>query len=128
MSGGEDFTGGSFAQNPFERIIARAPEISRYACPIQVHVDGERGRRSAVREPTLLLSDSGECHSEAPKLTRHRKLQIARRAEVLEVFMKEAILSIVDGCALAEAEQGLVRQDWLACAGGRRRNECRHDK
>jgi len=61
-----------------------------------VHVEADRGGGSVGGEPARLARGLREVQARAAKLLRQRHPQIARAAKILEVFLKEAILAIVN--------------------------------
>jgi hypothetical protein len=91
-----------------------------------VHVDRERGRWRTVRQALLLLGDLGQREAEAAEVLGYGDLQVARRAQLVKILLKEPIFAIIGWCPLAEAQQHLVRQDWLACNASGWCGECRH--
>ena len=97
MAGGEHFAGRRFTQDPLERFVAGAPRVGGVADPVVVHVQPERGCRRVLCEPPRLAADLDEVHAEAAEFLRHRHLQIARRFQLVEVFLEEAVVAVVSG-------------------------------
>jgi hypothetical protein len=80
---------------PLERPIAGAPEVGGDACPVQVHVDGNRGCRRVVRQAPLFAAHLGQGQAPTAELVWNRHAQITRRAQLLEVLIEEAVVAIV---------------------------------
>ncbi len=110
MPRGEDSAAHRRAQQPFERPVARAPEIGRQTRPVQVHVDGQGIGGSVVSQPPLFAADFRHRHPPPAELPGDGHQQIPRGPELLEVFGEEPILRVVTGGSLLEAKQHLVRE------------------
>jgi hypothetical protein len=114
MTGREDLAGGCAAEQPLERPIAGAPEVGGDACPVQVHVDGNRGCRRVVRQAPLFAAYLGQAEAPTAELVWNRHAQITRRAQLLEVLIEEPVVAIVAWRPLVAARQQILRQDRAA--------------
>jgi hypothetical protein len=87
-------------QHPDLGAVALAPQIGSDAGCQEMHVDAERGRRRAPRQPTLLPAKLNEGQPKPAKVPWHRCEQIFGFAEFLEIVQEEAVLPIVAGGSL----------------------------
>jgi hypothetical protein len=78
---------------------------------MEVHVDRKRGGRGATGEPRLLAQNVGEAEPQAAELPRRGGDQIAGRAQIGQVFVKEAVFSVVFGRSGRNAPQQVVIED-----------------
>ena len=101
MPGGKHFACGRLLEDPLDRFVATPPQVRSVADPVVVHVERERGRRRVHRELPCLASDFGQVHARARRSPRQRHPQIARRFQLVEVFLEKPILAIVFRRSLA---------------------------
>jgi len=95
VAGGKDLARGRFGEDPLERLVAGPPHVGGEPGPIEVHVRGERRGRCAVGQTPLFAADPGQGHAGATEMLRHRHLEIARGAQLLEIFGEESVVAIV---------------------------------
>ncbi len=76
-----------------------------------MHVGGERRRRGAIGQPTLLLAHLGQVHPSTSELGWHGYVEVAGHPQVVEVLAEEAILSVVRRCTLGKTLDELIAQD-----------------
>jgi hypothetical protein len=120
VAGGEHGTLRCLGEHPLQRPVPGAPEVGDEAGPVEMHVHGERRGRRVVAEPALLAAHVGEGVPPPAEFARHGDGEIAGVAQLLEVFVEEAVLAVVSRGALLEAMQHLLRQHRPARrAGGR---------
>jgi hypothetical protein len=60
-------------------------------------VDAERGRGRVVRALPSLAADLGQGKPKPSQILRHRHQEVSGFLELVEVFLKEAVLPIVAG-------------------------------
>ena len=101
MAGGEHFAGRGLAQQPLVRLVAGAPRVGDEPDPVVVHVEAQRRRRRVLRQPPRLARGVGERQAEAAEFLREGHLQIARRLQLVEIFLTELIVAVVLRRALA---------------------------
>ena len=101
---------GRLLEDPPARLVTRAQQVGGDTRPVAVHVDRERGGRRDVREAPLEPRVLVETEPRASELRRHRREQVARPLELVEVFDEESVLPVVQGRPLVEASQHLVGQ------------------
>src|SRR5262249_12018179 len=75
-----------------------------------MHIDGERGRRRAPRQPALLLANLRQCQAEPTEFLWYRRKQILGLAELVEILEKEPVLPVVPRGALGAALQQVIGQ------------------
>jgi hypothetical protein len=107
----EHLTGFSFLQEPLERPIAAAPQVGGVADPVGVHVETERRRRRKPRQPTRLAGDFDETHAQPAEFFRQRHVPVAGGAQLVEVFLEEAIVTVEDRRSIAASLQKGIGQD-----------------
>ena len=93
------------------RNVPRVVAVGDVADPVVVHVEAEGGRRCELRQPAGLARDLDQIHAEAAELPGQRHLQVAGVTELVEVFLKEAIVPVVARRPLAASVQQGVGQD-----------------
>jgi hypothetical protein len=111
MARGEDLPGFGFLQQPLERAIAAAPEVGGVSDPVMVHVEADRGRRRELRQPAGLASDLDEVHPRPTELFRQGQVQVAGGAQLVEVFLEESIVTVIDRRALAAPLEERIGQN-----------------
>ena len=122
MAGGKDFPSGGVAQNPFQGMVSSAPEIGGNAHPIKVHVHGECGGGRVVCQAALLETYFRERHASPAEFLGQGQQQILRSAELLKVFLEEAVFAVVgcgtggESCKLFVAKN-LARRVANCCGG-----------
>ena len=113
MAGGKHLTGYRIFQEPCQGLVPSAPEVSGDASPVQVHIHRQRGGCGVVGEAALLLADLGQAHTHTSQFLWHVHTQVASLPQLLKILSEEAVLPVVDRCALCTPSQDIVGQDVL---------------
>src|SRR5262245_47551967 len=113
MASGKHLTGYCTLQEPFQRLVPGAPEVSGDACPVQVHIHGQSSGCGVVGKAALLLADLGQAHAHASQLFWHIHMEVTGPAQLLKILSEKAVLPVVDRCTLSTPGQDVVRQDAL---------------
>jgi hypothetical protein len=71
MAGGKHLTGHRTSQEPFQGLVARTPEVSGDARPVQVHIHRQGSGCGVVGEAALLLADLGQAHPHTSQFFWH---------------------------------------------------------
>jgi len=108
VTGGENLPIRGVAEEPFQRVVTRTPEVRGDARPVDVHVDGYRRGRRVVREAPLLATNLDQCEPAPTELLWNRHRQVSGRAQILEVFGEEPILAVVYRRAFVAAPEQLL--------------------
>ncbi len=110
VDGGEDLTLGRPLEDEPARLVPRPQQIGGEPGPVDVHVHAERRRRGDVAEAPRQLRVAEQAEAGAPVLGRQRAREVAGRAELGEVLLEEAVVTVVLRRPLVEAGQHLVGQ------------------
>ena len=119
VEGAQHVAGGRPLEHEAARVVAGAQEVGGDAGPVDVHVDGQRGGGGVVAEPAGEPRVLVEADAAAAQLGRDGDVEVARRLELGEVLVEEAVLAVVGRGPLVEAGEHLVGQH-LGGRGARR--------
>ena len=110
--------GGALEDEP-ARVVAHLEQVGGDTRPVDVHVDGQCGRRCDVAQSTGQLRVPEQSQPGSAVLGRERTRQVARVAQLGEVLVEEAVVAVVAGCPLIETGQHLLGQHGIQRRRGR---------
>src|SRR5262249_24516625 len=111
VTGGEDFSLARQFEDELDRLVAHAPAVGGRADPVVVHVEAERRRRPVAGPASHLARVLGERGPLAAELLRQRQREITGGLQRVEVLLRELVVTVVAGRAVAASLEQRIRED-----------------